>query len=311
MKKLIKILVAVILIAAAYSAIPIAWLYIKKVPSSYTNEQAVGKLKSNKGEYFEFLAFGDNHGGFPFTDSAALKLIRYMNKEDRFKKIPIDFVVNLGDIAFINGTEWDYMTYNKLRSLLKWPVVTVTGNHDDDEIRNLIRFTKYIGARELAFPDRNSYFIVLDNRLNDVSENQFIWLEDELKKSSEYQHRFIFLHKSPLSLYQQSWFRPELSPWSYRFMKLCEKYKVDMVFSGHEHMFRKARHGGVIYITSGGGGMFTQIPESEGGFLHYVVVRIYGDYVDYEVRKIFPPLWEFLTYYMWKELFYFLRNAIY
>ena len=93
-------------------------------------------------------------------------------------------------------------------------------------------------------------------------------------------------------------------------MKLCEKYKVDIVFSGHEHMFRELTHGGVRYVTSGGGGMLTHIPSYDGGYLHYVVVRVYGDYVDYEVRKIRPPFWEFLTYYMWKDLFYLVKDTL-
>jgi hypothetical protein len=94
-------------------------------------------------------------------------------------------------------------------------------------------------------------------------------------------------------------------------MKICEKYKVDTVFAGHEHMFRQASYGGVRYIMSGGAGMFIQIPESDGGYLHYLVVRVYGSYVDFEVRKIFPPLWEYFTYYLWKELFYFLKGVLY
>ena len=119
------------------------------------------------------------------------------------------------------------------------------------------------------------------------------------------------MHKPPLSLCQQSWYRPELSPWSYRLMKLFEKYKVDMVMAGHEHMFRERTLGGVRYLISGGGGMVMQVPESEGGYLHYVVVRVYGDYFDYEVRKVFPPVWEYLTYYMWKELFYTLKHVFF
>ncbi|MEI7671567.1 MAG: tripartite tricarboxylate transporter permease, partial [Deltaproteobacteria bacterium] len=71
---------------------------------------------------------------------------------------------------------------------------------------------------------------------------------------------------------------PETGIWAYRFMKLCEKYKVDMVFTGHEHMFKKLSHGGVQYITSGGGGMPMQIPTSDGGYHHYLVVRVFGDY---------------------------------
>lgn len=314
MKKLklfLKIILLLVLALFVYSLMPVLGLYIQKSPGYYTNKQAVEKLRDKKGDYFEFIVVGDNHGGFIFTDSAALKLIRNMNREDRFKKVPIDFVANLGDVTFQKGTEWDYKTYNKLRSRIKWPVISAAGNHDDDERQYLTLFKKYVGEKEFSFVDRNSCFIVLNNRLGDFSDSQFVWLEEELKKASSYRHRFIFSHKSPLSLYQQSWFRPELSPWAYRFMKLCERYKVDIVFAGHEHMFREGRYGGVTYIMSGGGGMFTQIPESDGGFLHYVVVRVYGDYVDYEVRKITPPFWEVLTYYMWKELFYFLKFLTY
>ena len=93
-------------------------------------------------------------------------------------------------------------------------------------------------------------------------------------------------------------------------MKLCEKYKVDIVFSGHEHMFRKMEFGGVRYIVSGGGGMIPHIPAWDGGYLHYIVVKVYGDYVDYEVRKVFPPAWELFTYYIWKDAFYFLKSVL-
>jgi hypothetical protein len=117
------------------------------------------------------------------------------------------------------------------------------------------------------------------------------------------------MHKPPMSPYQQSWYRPEVVPWSYRFMKLCEKYKVDIVFSGHEHMFREEQLGGVKYITSGGGGGVILHPSGDaGGFFHYLVVRVKGDYVDYEIRKISPPVWEYFAYYLWKDLFYFLKG---
>jgi predicted phosphodiesterase len=91
---------------------------------------------------------------------------------------------------------------------------------------------------------------------------------------------------------------------------MCEKYKVDIVFSGHEHMFSDKKLGGVRYITSAGGGMLPNFPDSDGGFLHYMVIKVYGDYVDYEVRKIFPPAWEFFTFYMWRDALFFLKNVL-
>lgn len=309
MKKLIKILAIIVMAAIIYSLVPVAGLYLRKDPVPYTNEEAAGKLSANRGDLFEFIVFSDNHAGFIFNDSATLKLIRNMNREDRFKKAPVDFVVNAGDVTFQEGTEWDYRIYNKIRSLIKWPVISAVGNHDRNK-DGLTAFNKYIGRNEISFIDRNSYFIVIDNADGNLSEEQFSKLEEELKKSKEYARRFIIAHKAPISPYQQSWYRPELNPWSYRFMKLCEKYKVDIVFAGHEHMFKEETLGGVKYIVSGGGGMFTHFPKNDGGYLHYLVVRVYGDYVDYEVRKIFPPLWVYLAYYMWKDAFYLLKDVI-
>ncbi len=310
MKRFFTIAAVVIAILAVHSLSPVIWLYLKQCPPQPTNEQAVAKLKANTGDHFAFIAFGDNHAGFIFDDSAAVKMIRLMNREDRFKKLPIDFVANLGDVTFSKGREWDYRVYDKLRSMIRWPVVSAMGNHDYQK-GGWRMFKSRLGSCQFAFANRNSYFIVLDLKITDPTEEQFAWVEGELKRSAGYTHRFIFMHKPPISLYQRSWFRPELSPWSYRLMKLCEKYSVDMVMAGHEHMFKERLFGGVRYIISGGGGMLPQIPESDGGFLHYVMVRVYGDYVDYEVRRVFPPLWEFLTYYMWKEAFYGLKHVFF
>jgi predicted phosphodiesterase len=309
MKTILKILGIFVLLAAIASAMPLISLYLMKDPTPYTNGQAAAGLDGNKGDHFEFIVLGDNHAGLIFNDSAFLKLIRHINREDRFKKVAIDFAAIAGDVTF-RGSEWDYRVYNRLRSMIRLPVISAIGNHDDDK-GGMRFFEKYIGSAEFAFADRNSYFIVLNNIANDIGDEKFSWLEKELARSASYTHRFVIAHKAPLSPYQQSWYRPELSPWASRFMKLCEKYNVDMVFSGHEHMSMVGQFAGVKYVTTGGGGMVTQLPRREGGLLHYVVVRVYGDYVDYEVRRISPPFWEILTYYMWKDLFYRLKSVLY
>jgi 3',5'-cyclic AMP phosphodiesterase CpdA len=308
-RRFIDILVFFVCAAIAASFVPVCVLYIKSAKKAYTNEEAVEKLKANTGEYFEFIAIGDNHSGLIFNDSATLKLIRRMNREDRFRKVPIDFVIDTGDVTF-RGSRWDYDTFDKIRNLIKWPVISAMGNHDNDS-GGAERFKGHIGRDEFSFADRNSYFIVLNIAPGELDGAQFLWFEGELKKSVNYQHRFVVLHKPPFAPYQQSWYRPELNSWSYPFMKLCEKYKVTAVFSGHEHISKKENFGGVNYVVSGGGGILLHLPHSDGGFLHYTVVKVRGDYVSFETRKIFPPLWEFLTYYMWKEASYLLAGVFF
>ena len=158
------------------------------------------------------------------------------------------------------------------------------------------------------FSDRNSYFIFLDNAEGDLSDAQFKWLEEKLKEGARFEHRFIIMHKSPINPIQRSWYRMETNPWHRRFMDLCRNYDVDMVITGHTHMFSSQKFNGVEYLTSGASGMPLEIAYSDGGFLHYVVVKVNGPYVSYEVRKIAPPIWQIFTYYMWKEAIYLVRG---
>jgi len=83
-----------------------------------------------------------------------------------------------------------------------------------------------------------------------------------------------------------------------------------MVFSGHENISRVVKFGRVTYLVCGGGGTLLMQPTTEGGFLNYIVVKVNKDYLDYEIRKVFPPLWQFFTFYLWKDLAFFLQGLL-
>ena len=310
-KKFAKWIIGLFIVVNVYSLIPVISFYLKKTPPvKALNETVAENLKANEDPYFSFIVISDTCSGFFMSESATLKIISRINREDRFKKIPIDFVINIGDITF-RGRESHYKNYIKIKDMLKFPVIDAIGNHDDDVDngpRGLGLFNKYCGAQEFTFADRNSYFIVLDNKNGNFSEEQFIWLERELGKAKKYEHTFIFMHKPPFNPYQQAWYRAETNPWSHRFLKLCDKYNVDIVFSGHENVSRVVKFGTVTYMVSGGGGTLLIQPDSGGGFLNYIVVKVNRDYVDYEIRKVNPPIWEFFSYYMWKDLVYFVQS---
>ncbi len=299
-----KKLVAVIIIGCiVYSFLPlIPFWFMKGAPLDDNNQANVALLEKNSGAYFSFIVFGDNHAGLIFNDAATLKEIWHMNREDRFHKAPIDFVLSVGDVS-LDGKESHFKAYKKIQELIKWPVITTIGNHDHEGL-----FKKYCGELEFAFSNRNSYFISLDNNRGELTDKQFEWLEEKLKIGQEYDHIFISIHKPPFDPYQQEWYNTDNHPWAYRFRKLCGEYNVDLVFSGHKHMFKSETFDGVENIVTGGGGMLIEIPEADGGYLHYVRVNVNQDYVTYEVRKVSPPLWEYVTYYFWKEAMYWIRN---
>jgi predicted phosphodiesterase len=291
-------------IAVIYSLLPMAHLvwFTEPAPLEDNNQYNAEKLSRNEGDYFSFIVSGDNHAGLIFNDAAAMKQIWHMNREDRFRKVPIDFVLSVGDVT-LDGAESHFRAFKKLQTLIKYPLIAAIGNHDDREL-----FEKYCGKKEFSFANRNSYFIVLDNEEGQLKKEQFRWLEKQLEKGREYDHIFIAMHKPPFDPYQQEWYNMDNSAWAYRFRRLCGEYGVDMVFSGHKHMFKHEEFDGVDHIVTGGGGMLIEIPEADGGFLHYIRVQVNNEYVSYEVRRVSPPLWAELTYYMWKEMVYAIRN---
>jgi 3',5'-cyclic AMP phosphodiesterase CpdA len=191
---------------------------------------------------------------------------------------------------------------------------TAIGNHDDDiddGEKGIALFNKYCGDTEFSFIDRNSYFIVLDNKIGDLSDSQFKWLEGQFVKGQEYDNIFVLMHKPPFNPYQQSWYRAEQNDWSYKFMKMCEQYKVDMVFSGHEYISRVVDFGGVKYVVTGGAGaILFEAPAWDNAYNHYVVVKVNGDYVDYEIRRVFPPVWQYTFLYFWKDLYYIAKQLL-
>ena len=310
-RKLSKLALIVFIGFIAYSFIPIISFYLMgRSEIGLRNEDVANNLRANKDPYFEFIVTSDTGSGNFLNEAATLKLVSNINREDRFKKIPIDFVVNVGDVTF-RGKESHYKNYVTLKNMINYPVVNVIGNHDDDldnGTRGLELFRKYCGREEFSFTDRNSYFIVLDNKDGNFTDKQFLWLETELAKGKPLSHVFIFMHKPPFNPYQQAWYRPETNPWSHRFLKLCDKYEVDMVFSGHENVSRVVKFGSVTYVVCGGGGTLLIQPSWHGGFLNYIVVKVNRDYLDYEIRKVNPPIWEFFSFYLWKDLIYFVQS---
>ena len=305
-----KVFFIILAAMAFYYFVPLIFFGLFGVPAemSENNQSNIEKLKNNENGIFSFLVFGDNHAGLFFHDATTLKLISRMNREDGFAKIPIDFVLDAGDVT-LSGESWQFLAFKKEQKLIKYPLFAAFGNHENREYE---LFEKYLGKREYAFADRNSYFIILDNSENELTDKQFEWFEKCLIEGQKYEHRFVVMHKPAFIPYFQSHLVVKSSgeKWIYRFRGLCTKYKVDIVFCGHYHMFKHEKIDGVDYIVTGGGGgtIPFEIPESDGGYFHYVRVLVDNEYVGFEVRKVSPPLWVYFSYYFWKDAIYWVRR---
>ncbi len=238
---------------------------------------------------FSFIVLGDNRSG----DDIYRKIVSMT-----MQRSP-DFVVNTGDMIVTPGSKREWAKFWEMSKPIKAPYFLTVGNHDAHSkmprSEKIYREEVDLPGNELyySFTAGNSLFIVLDSSLYDQEKRivgeQFKWLEAVLANSTK-KHKFVFLHH-PLYTDLGKGHHAHESLDKYpesrnKLQALLSKYKVDAVFSGHEHYYEKRTVDGVLYIITGGGGAPIYDMEEFGGFNHFVQVTVNGDKVSAEVIDI-------------------------
>jgi hypothetical protein len=96
-------------------------------------------------------------------------------------------------------------------------------------------------------------FIVLDSEIDlKPGSVQYQWLESELMNlSSPKKPIIVFLHRPIFNVGRHFEQNLELRD---SIVPLFERYKVKIVFSGHDHNYQRFLYNGIYYIVTGGGG---------------------------------------------------------
>jgi acid phosphatase type 7 len=177
-----------------------------------------------------------------------------------------DLVLHTGDVVYPAGQErhYDRRFFAPYRNLIKTvPVFPVLGNHDvrkGNGAAFLENFHPPLGSpgstkRYYSFDWGNIHFVALNSELyhsdrGSDPEEQRDFLERDLATTRK-NWRIVFLHRSPYGSSRHGGdekVRENLEP-------LFVKHEVDLVFSGHDHVYeRTVPIRGVTYVVSGGGG---------------------------------------------------------
>lgn len=243
---------------------------------------------------FTFVVFGDNR---PPDEKSPLPAV-FPQMLAEIKRLHPAFVVTTGDLIF--GSKTDLALVNKeydealpLVKALGVPVYFAAGNH---EIRgvpaNEALYRKRVSDRlYYSFDYGGSHFVVLDSDVvgeeHKITGAQRAWLENDLKMAQgRARHTFVFQHQQP---YPVSWhIGSSLDAFPAdrdAFQSLLERYKVEALITGHEHLYDDSVHGGVREIIAGGAGA-PLYPSARGGsFYHYLVVTVDGDKTSISVVK--------------------------
>jgi hypothetical protein len=193
-----------------------------------------------------FAFIGDNGTGQPRQYQVAEQMFTWHSI------FPFDFAIMLGDNLYGTKTAADYKLkfedpYAKLLDAgVKF--YASLGNHDDPNER-LYKPFNMDGKRFYSFKKGNVSFFALDSNYMDPS--QLDWLEQQLKSSNSAWKICYFHHP----LYSHGKFHGPDLDLRKRLEPLLLRYGVQVVFTGHEHVYERLRpQKGIYYFVLGNSG---------------------------------------------------------
>ncbi len=247
--------------------------------------QKIEALSSIHGR-FTFAVIGDTRSG----GDDYLELVRHAMEHRP------DFVANTGDmVSSPSRSRWaDFWEKSKLVTV---PYFLAVGNHDvsDKKSEQLYKDEVDLPGNKLyySFTVNNALFIFLDSNIpgqdRRITGDQYKWLEQVLSGSSE-KNKFVFVHHP---LYPEKGrghhYGGSLDKYPEerdRLESLFKKFKVTIVFTGHEHLYLRKIVDGVMHIITGGGGASLYAGEARGGFYHFILITVDEERVKGEVIDI-------------------------
>ncbi|MDK2372808.1 MAG: metallophosphoesterase [Candidatus Korarchaeota archaeon] len=236
---------------------------------------------------FSFIVLGDNRpSGGAKQPEVYRQLLEYIIEENA------DFYANVGDIVY-SGELREYEDFVRITSAIRMPLFIAEGNHENQIGKIAQRnFMSFFGKLFYSFDYGNSHFVFLNANVPgfrySMSDEQIEWFAKDLD-ATEAEHVFIFIHQ-PIYPYAHG-IEDKSVLERLRAVLRLHKDKIDAIFQGHEHMYYSGENESIKTFILGGGGaeLDNQYPK-EYLFFHYMVVRVNGGDVSYQLVK--PPVLE-------------------
>jgi 3',5'-cyclic AMP phosphodiesterase CpdA len=166
---------------------------------------------------------------------------------------PFEFVIMLGDNLYTGSQPSDYekgfaLPYKRLLDA-DVPFYATLGNHDKTNERFYKPFNMN-GANYYAYKKGQVHFFALDS--NYMDPKQLAWLETKLREAGNGGWKICYMHHP---LYSSATFHGPDTDLRKVLEPLFVEYGVDIVFSGHDHVYERIRpQQGIHYFIEGASG---------------------------------------------------------
>lgn len=194
-----------------------------------------------------FAVIGDMGTGKPPQYQTAGEMVRVR------QSFPFQFVITMGDNIYGGHSSSDFERKFELpyKPLLDAGVkfYASLGNHDGP-IERSYKFFGMNGANYYAFTKGNVRFFALDS--NYMDPKQLSWLRSQLQDASDSDWKICYFHHPLYSSAKQHGPTTDLR---LLLQPLFVQYKVNVVFSGHEHVYERIKpQDGIYYFIEGASG---------------------------------------------------------
>lgn len=202
------------------------------------------------------LFFGDPQGYLKSQYDVLIENYKQAVEAAESDAKDVDLIYVAGDIADSsvpdkNIQEWNYFFDSMKEPLAEHLFVSAIGNHDvygfDGLYAGNFNYPKN-GVEGLE--DTNFYFdlpyarvAVWNTEVPSMFERQEMWLK-EIMESSNKPFRIVLMHRSA---YPMSYNEPYIRDLAAAF----EEAGIDLVLSGHDHIYSRTTMGGVTYVVGG------------------------------------------------------------
>ena len=244
--RLTRTLVFAVWIALALSPSVVAQS-ITAVDSSTATRNGPDLTLPLENKSVRFAVIGDSGTGEPAQFQVAQEMDSYR------KAVGFDFVVMLGDNIYGGHSARDFEQKFELpyKPLLDAGVkfYASLGNHDDPNEERLYKPFNMNGERYYNFKKGNVEFFALDSTYMDP--RQLDWLEKGLRNSGA-DWKICYFHHP---LYSDGKFHGPDTNLRSQLVPLFLKYGVNVVLSGHEHVYERIKpEQGIYYFVLGNSG---------------------------------------------------------
>jgi predicted MPP superfamily phosphohydrolase len=230
-----------------------------------------------------FAAIGDMGTG----EQAQYEVAAQMSDLHR-SKFPFDFVIMLGDNIYGGNTAADYQRRfeSPYKDILDAGVrfYAALGNHDNAVTQRAYKPFNMNGQQYYTYRKGNAQFFALDS--NYMDPKQLSWLSQELQKSDAPWKICYFHHP----LYSSAKFHGPSLELRRTLEPLFIQYGVQVVFSGHDHVYERLKpQKGIYYFVEGASGELRRgdlrkTTDTAAGYdqdQSFMLVEISGDDLDF------------------------------